>query len=73
MKSKLSARLSSQQGITDLFFVDASVGWVQRLSSGGYQSHSYLSGKNYHGQKIMDVCLPIEKELDRQKPKATTT
>jgi hypothetical protein len=66
MKSKLSAILSSQQGITDLFFVDDRVGWVQRLSSGGYKAHSYLSGKNYHGQKIMDVCLPIEKELERQ-------
>ena len=66
MNSKLSARLSSHQGITELFFADARVGWVQRLERGGYKAHSYLSGKNYHGQKIVDVCLPIEKELDRQ-------
>jgi len=66
MKSKLSARLSSQLGITDLFFADARVGWVQRIERGGYKAYSYLSGKNYHGQKIMDVCLPLEKELDRQ-------
>ena len=66
MKSKLSARLCSRQGITELFFVDARVGWVQRLESGGYKAHSFLSGKNYHGQKIVDVCQPIEKELDRQ-------
>ena len=66
MKSKLSARLRSEQAVTELFFVDARVGWVQRLESGGYRAHSYLSGKNYHGQKIMEVCLAIEKELDSQ-------
>ncbi|WP_372680436.1 hypothetical protein [Desulfosarcina sp.] len=64
MKSKLSAILNSQQGLTELLFVDARVGWVQRLEGGGYTAHSCLSGKNYHGRKIGDVCLPIEKELD---------
>ena len=66
MKSILSARLNSQLGITELFFADARVGCVQRIESGGYKAHSYVSGKNFHGQKIMDVCLPIEKELDSQ-------
>lgn len=64
MKSKLSARLNNQQGITELFFSDTRVGWVQRLENGSYSAYSYMSGKIYHGEKIMDVCLPIEKELD---------
>lgn len=66
MKSILSARLNNPQGITELFFSDARVGWVQRIENGGYKAHSYVSGKNYQGQTIMDVCLPIEKELDRR-------
>lgn len=66
MKSILSARLTNRQGITELFFEDARVGWVQRFENGEYVAHSDVSGKNYHGQKIMDVCLPLEKELDRQ-------
>jgi nitric oxide reductase large subunit len=66
MKSILSARLNNQQGITELYFADARVGWVQRIENGEYKAHSYVSGKNYQGQKIIDVCLPIEKELDRR-------
>jgi hypothetical protein len=64
MKSILSARLTNRQGITELVFGDARVGWVQPVETGGYVAHSNVSGKNYHGQKIMDVCLPIEKESD---------
>ena len=66
MKSKLTAKLNNRQGVTELFFADTRIGWVQRIENDSYKAHSYMSGKTYHGKKIRDVCLPIEKELDRK-------
>ncbi len=62
--SILSAKLSNQPGITELFFANTKIGWVQRKANGKYIAHSCMSGKIYYGKKIMDVCLPLEKELD---------
>lgn len=69
MKSILSARLNDQQGVTELFFAGTKVGWLQRTENGMYEAHSFVSDKIYQGQKVMDVCLPIEKELDSQQGK----
>lgn len=63
IKSILRAKLNNQQGITELFFEDTKIGWVQRTEKGTYRACSYMSGKIYRGKRIMDVCLPIEKEL----------
>ncbi len=65
-QSMLSARLNSQKGITELFLADTRIGWVQKMDNGSYKARSYKSGKIYHGKKIVDACLAIEKELGMQ-------
>lgn len=64
IKSILHAKLNNEQKITELFFSDIRVGWVQRTENGGYIAQSYISGKIYRGEKIMAVLQPIEREVN---------